>query len=62
MYRYIVLPLVMASDKGKTEGKFHLHGLLRKAVRQRPAHMGELQNENRQHDRKQGKVNRREEL
>ena len=24
-------------------GKFHLHGLLRRAVRQRPAHMGELQ-------------------
>ena len=24
-------------------GKFHLHGLLRRAVRQRQAHMGELQ-------------------
>ena len=24
-------------------GKFHLHGLLQRAVRQRPAHMGELQ-------------------
>ncbi len=38
-HKYIIGGISVRSPRGK----FHLHGLLRRAVRQRQAHMGELQ-------------------